>query len=254
MRLVRYVYDGKPHYGDVDGDRVRPLIGDPFGDWTLSDQTLPLPVLTLLAPVSPRQILAVGINYRSHLQGRPVPAKPELFLKPPSAVVGPGAAIVLPPDAVDTHAEGEIVIVIGRQARRVPPEAALACVFGYTIGNDVSERTWQKDDRQWWRAKGADTFAPIGPAVVTDVDWRSLALTTTINGEVVQRGAMADLIVDVPTIVSFASHYITLAPGDLLFTGTPGHTRTLQAGDTVAVSVPGIGTLTNGVQRADTRG
>jgi 2-keto-4-pentenoate hydratase/2-oxohepta-3-ene-1,7-dioic acid hydratase in catechol pathway len=251
MRLVRYTHQGMPHYGQVEGDQVRPLTGDPFGTFQIGGQSLPLQGLALLAPVQPRQILAVGINYRSHLQGRPAPQKPELFLKPPSAVVGPGADIVLPPDASDAHAEGELVIVIGKRAHRVSPEGALACVFGYTIGNDISERNWQKDDRQWWRAKGSDAFAPIGPAIVTDVDWRTLSLTTTINGEVVQEGTATDLIFDVPTVISFTSRYVTLEPGDLIFTGTPGQTRTLHAGDTVAVTVPAIGTLQNGVRRAE---
>jgi 2-keto-4-pentenoate hydratase/2-oxohepta-3-ene-1,7-dioic acid hydratase in catechol pathway len=249
MRLVRYLQHGQPHYGQVDGDRVHPISGDPFGRFEVGPESLALADLTLLAPVQPRQILAVGINYRSHVHDRPVPQKPELFLKPPSAVIGPGAAIVLPPDALDTHAEGELVIVIGQRARHVSPEEALSAVFGYTIGNDVSERTWQKEDRQWWRAKGCDTFAPLGPAIVKDVDWRTLSLTTTINGEVVQEGTTDDLIFDIPTIVSFASRYVTLAPGDVIFTGTPGHTRTLHAGDTVAITVPAMGTLHNLVWR-----
>jgi 2-keto-4-pentenoate hydratase/2-oxohepta-3-ene-1,7-dioic acid hydratase in catechol pathway len=251
MRLVRYKQYHQAHYGLVEDDQVRPMIGDPFGSYELGDDLHPLADLALLAPVQPRQILAVGLNYRSHLQDRPVPQKPELFLKPPSAVVGAGDAIVLPPDARDTHAEGELVIVIGQRAHRVSPAAAMAAVFGFTIGNDVSERTWQQEDRQWWRAKGSDTFAPLGPAIVTDLDWRTLDLTTTINGETVQQGSAADLIFDIPTIVSFASHYVTLAPGDVIYTGTPGHTRTLHPGDTVAITVPGIGTLENQVCRAD---
>ena len=250
MRLVRYAVASDAHYGLLASDHVRPLFGDPFGEFQLADDSLPLAGLKLLPPVIPGKILAVGLNYRSHLMGREAPTKPEMFWKPPSAIVGPGAEIVLPADSQDVHAEGELVVVIGKHARNLSPEQAMDVVFGYTIGNDVSERVWQKDDRQWWRAKGCDTFAPIGPEVVTDRDWRGFNLTTQVNGRVVQSGALADLLFDVPTVVAFASHYVSLAPGDLIFTGTPGNTCTLHPGDNVTVAVPGIGILANRVVAA----
>lgn len=248
MRLIRYQSPTGPQFGVDEGGTVRPLHGDPFGSHTLGDQTLALQDLTLLAPIQPRQILGVGLNYTSHLGGRPAPTKPELFWKPPSAVVGPGEAILLPPDAQDVHAEGELVIVIGRQTKGVSAAEAMDHVFGYTIGNDLSDRHWQQNDRQWWRAKGCDTFAPIGPAVVTDLDYRSLTIETRINGGIVQQGSLADLLFDVGTIVAFVSQYVTLLPGDMIFSGTPGHTRALQAGDAVTVAIDQIGVLANPVQ------
>lgn len=249
-RFARCEVGGLASWALVDGDHLRLLAGDaPFGDFQTTEHVVPRSEARLLAPAAPTKILAVGLNYRSHLQGRPAPERPELFLKPPSALVGPDEPIVLPPDAEDAHFEGELVVVIGRRCRHVTPEEALDHVFGYTVGNDVSERKWQAGDRQWWRAKGCDTFAPVGPWIVQGLDVRSLGLTSRINGEIAQEAPFSDLIFDVPTVVSFASRYLTLEPGDLVFTGTPGHTRAMRSGDVVEIEVAGIGTLSNPVRQ-----
>lgn len=250
-RYVRLALAQGPTWGVIAGDDVRLLAGNPTtGSWTETRDVVPLAGSTLLAPATPSKILAVGRNYRSHLHGRPAPERPELFFKPPSAIVGPDEAIVLPPDAENTHCEGELVVVMGRQARNVSVEAALDYVFGYTCGNDVSTRDWQNHDLQWWRAKGCDTYAPVGPWIATGLDPRAETLTTRLGAEVVQQGPLSDLLFDVPTVISFASRYLTLEPGDLIYTGTPGSTRAMQSGEIVTVEVSGIGALSNPVRRA----
>ncbi|MNK70215.1 Ureidoglycolate lyase [compost metagenome] len=223
------------------------LEGDLFGRWRTTDESLPLAGVRLLAPCKPSKMLCVGLNYRSHLQGRPEPQKPELFWKPSSAVIGPEEAIVLPSDATNTHPEGELVVVIGARASHVSVAEASRCILGYTLGNDVSERSWQEGDRQWWRAKGCDTFAPMGPWIETEFDLANAALSTRINGDLVQEGTLNELIFGVPEVISFASRYVTLEPGDVIFTGTPGHTRAMEPGDRIEITVSGLGTLSNSV-------
>lgn len=247
MRFVRFDVQGLVRYGRLEGDNIRALDGDLFGRWQETDQVYPLAGVRLLAPVRPGKILAVGLNYRSHLQGREAPEKPELFWKPMSAVIGPDEAIVLPSDATEAHPEGELVVVIGRRASHVSPADAEKTIFGYTCGNDVSERSWQKGDRQWWRAKGCDTFAPMGPWIETELDLDTATLSTSINGERIQEGRLSELIFGVREVIAFASRYVTLEPGDVLFTGTPGHTRTMHPGDVVEVEISGLGRLTNSV-------
>lgn len=247
IRTIRFSLDGAPTWGETDGETVRILEGS-IGSLQQTGRTVPFEGLSLLAPATPGKILAVGLNYRSHLQGRSAPARPELFYKPPSALVGPAAPILLPPDATDAHFEGELVVVMGKQARNVTPDEALPRVFGYTAGNDVSERQWQAGDRQWWRAKGCDTFAPLGPWIVPSLA-PDAVIRTRAGGEVMQEAPLSDLIFDVAQVVSFASRYLTLEPGDLIFTGTPGHTRAMRPGETIEVEVTGLGTLRNPVER-----
>jgi len=175
------------------------------------------------------------------------PARPELFLKPGSAVIGPDEPIVLPRDAGRVDYEGELVAIIGRKCRGVSPEEALSYVLGYTCGNDVSARAWQRNDLQWWRAKGADTFAPLGPWIVTYLQPSRPLLRTRLNGRVVQEASTAELIYDVAQLVSFASQVMTLEPGDAIYTGTPGTTGPLSPGDVVEVEIEGIGVLRNPV-------
>jgi 2-keto-4-pentenoate hydratase/2-oxohepta-3-ene-1,7-dioic acid hydratase in catechol pathway len=199
---------------------------------------------------APSKILGVGLNYRSHLGGRELPPTPELFYKPPSALIASGESIVIPRDASDVHFEGELVVVIGRRVRNAPREEAAAAIFGVTCGNDVSDRGWQRGpqkDLQWWRAKGCDTFAPLGPAIVTGLDYGNLMLETRVNGKMAQRESTADLVHDCPSIVSWASRWVTLLPGDLIYTGTPGNTFALKPGDVVEVEIEGIGVLRNPV-------
>jgi 2-keto-4-pentenoate hydratase/2-oxohepta-3-ene-1,7-dioic acid hydratase in catechol pathway len=250
MKFARFRRGDVEAYGIVEGDRVRQISGDPFGAWQKTEETHPLAYVTLLVPSRPTKVLAVGLNYKSHLGTRPQPKVPEIFLKPPSCLVPSGSAIVIPKGTADVHFEGELVIVIGKRARGISPGEAPACVLGVTCGNDVSARDWQKNDLQWWRAKGADTFGPCGPFVVAGLDYDKLALQTRVNGEVKQRQSTSDLIFNVADIVSWCSQYVTLEPGDLIYTGTPGATSALKPGDVVEVEIEGIGTLTSPVKAA----
>ena len=241
-------------YGIVDGATVRRLTASPWQTGAETGARLALDQVTLLAPVQPQKILAVGQNYRSHVGLKKLPARPEMFYKPITALQDPGAPIVLPADATRVHLEGELVLVIGKTIRHASVSEARAAIFGVTCGNDVSEREWQSGadkDLQWWRAKGADTFAPCGPFVVTGIDDSNLLLQTRLNGETVQRETTADMIFDPPTVVSFVSRYVTLHPGDLIYTGTPGNTVKLSAGDVVEVEIENVGVLRNPVVAAD---
>ncbi|MDE2945388.1 MAG: fumarylacetoacetate hydrolase family protein [Gemmatimonadota bacterium] len=238
--------------GISEDSMVEELAAPPFGGEVRTGKRMPLDELHLLAPATPSKVIAVGLNYRSHLDNspigtRPEPADPPLFAKLPSSIVGPGAAIEIPADADVVHAEGEVVVVIGHAARHVRPEAAGDHIFGVTAGNDVSERTWQRDDLQWLRAKGSDTFGPLGPRIVTGAAWEDLRLRTRLNGEVVQDARTSDLIFSIPEIIAYASRYFTLLPGDVIYTGTPGKTSTLSPGDRVEVEVEGVGVLANDV-------
>jgi 2-keto-4-pentenoate hydratase/2-oxohepta-3-ene-1,7-dioic acid hydratase in catechol pathway len=203
----------------------------------------------LLAPATPSKVIAVGLNYKSHLGERPAATEPGLFAKYPSSLVADGDEVQLPAGANNVHYEGEMVLVIGRRARDVAPADAKAHVFGVTVGNDVSERDWQKSDLQWFRAKATDTFGPLGPELVTGVNYDDLLLQTRLNGAVVQSQRTRDLIFDVATIVSYVSRYVTLEPGDVIYTGTPGTTRQMKPGDVVEVELEGVGVLRNPVVR-----
>jgi 2-keto-4-pentenoate hydratase/2-oxohepta-3-ene-1,7-dioic acid hydratase in catechol pathway len=249
-QYIRYRSGAIVSYGVLEGATVRQIQGDLFGDRAPTGATLPLADVTLLAPVVPGKILCVGRNYRSHLGTRPQPASPEIFYKPITALQDPGGPIVIPRDATDLHYEGELVVVIGKQVKHATPEEARAAIFGVTCGNDVSERNWQAGpgkDLQWWRAKGSDTFAPLGPAISTGLDYGSLLLQTRLNGEVVQKQTTADLLFDCPTVVSWISGWVTLLPGDVIYTGTPGATRAMKAGNVVEVEIEGVGVLRNPV-------
>ena len=237
-------------YAILDGEAVRPIAGDLFGAHRETGAALELSDVALLAPCLPGKILAVGLNYKSHLGGRPQPAHPEIFYKAVTALQDPGGPIVIPRDATDLHYEGELVAVIGKPVKNASVEEARGAIFGVTCGNDVSERNWQHGpgkDLQWWRAKGCDTFAPLGPAIVTGIDYGNLLLQTRLNGEVVQKQYTSDLIFDCPAIVSWISGWITLLPGDIVYTGTPGSTRRLSPGDVVEVEIESIGVLRNPV-------
>jgi len=248
-RYVRYADGSGASYGMVDGETIRQLSASPIDGGTPTGRTVALADARLLAPVVPGKVIAVGLNYRSHIGDADPAAYPGLFAKLPTTITGPGADIVMPPDAGNVHYEGELVVVIGRRASRVTPEQAPQYIFGVTAGNDVSERDWQRDDLQWFRAKASDTFGPLGPMVVTGLDYRDLHVETRLNGEVRQAASTADLIFDVDHVVSYVSHYVTLEPGDVIFTGTPGTTRAMSEGDTVEVEVEGVGVLRNRVTR-----
>ena len=249
-KYTRFRSGSSVSYGILEGDTIRQLRGGLFDTHAETGVTHKLSAVSLLAPCEPGKIMAVGLNYKSHLGGRPQPPHPEMFYKPVTALQDPEGSIVIPRDATDLHYEGELVLVIGKPARNVSPEAARSAIFGVTCGNDVSERNWQHGsgkDLQWWRAKGCDTFAPLGPVIVTGIDYGNLLLQTRLNGEVVQKQYTADLIFDCASIVSWVSGWVTLLPGDIIYTGTPGSTRKLASGDVVEVEIEAIGILRNPV-------
>jgi 2-keto-4-pentenoate hydratase/2-oxohepta-3-ene-1,7-dioic acid hydratase in catechol pathway len=247
MLYARIQHGQEAIYCRVEGDRAFRLAGDLFGTWHETDQSFALADVALLVPAVPSKVLAVGLNYRSHLSGRPLPEEPAIFLKPPSCLVPAAADIVLPRGSTDVHYEGEMVVVVGKRARAVGPEEALGYVLGVTCGNDVSARHWQKNDLQWWRAKGSDTFGPCGPFIATGIAYDDLHLQLRVNGVVKQEQRTSDLVHGVAAILSYVSRYMTLEPGDLIYTGTPGQTMALNPGDVVEVELEGVGVLRNRV-------
>jgi 2-keto-4-pentenoate hydratase/2-oxohepta-3-ene-1,7-dioic acid hydratase in catechol pathway len=247
MKYIRYSCDAKTSYGILDGETAKEIAGGLFGERLETGKSASLRSVRLLCPCEPTKVFGIGWNYQSHIDTRKPPSNPELFIIPTSALLASEGNIVIPPGASNVHYEGELAVVIGKETRRVTAAEAEANIFGFTCGNDVSEREWQKNDLQWWRAKGCDTFAPLGPAIVPGFDWRRGRIETRVNGVAVQSGEFRELLFDPPAIVSFVSQYATLFPGDVIYTGTPGTTRALQAGDKVEVDIPGIGVLRNKV-------
>jgi 2-keto-4-pentenoate hydratase/2-oxohepta-3-ene-1,7-dioic acid hydratase in catechol pathway len=249
-RYIRYSTGSASSYGILDGETIHQIEGDLFGSQAKTGATHKLAEIKLLHPCEPAKVLCVGLNYKSHLGGRAQPTQPEIFYKPLSALQNPGGPIVIPRDATDLHYEGELVVVVGKRVKSVTPDEARGAIFGVTCGNDVSERNWQHGagkDLQWWRAKGSDTFAPFGPWIVSGVDYGNLLLTTTLNGETVQQQYTSDLIFDCAAIISWISGWVTLMPGDVIYTGTPGSTRKMAAGDVVKVELEHVGVLENPV-------
>jgi 2-keto-4-pentenoate hydratase/2-oxohepta-3-ene-1,7-dioic acid hydratase in catechol pathway len=252
-RYTRFRSGSRAAYGILEDGIVRELRGGLFDPPQETGERHAVADVQLLAPAEPRKIACVGLNYKSHLNGRPQPPHPEIFYKPVTALQDPEGPIEIPREATDLHYEGELVVVVGKRARNLSPAEARTAIFGVTCGNDVSERNWQHGagkDLQWWRAKGCDTFAPLGPVVVTGLNYDNLLLQTRLNGEVVQKQYTADLIFDCATIISRISGWVTLEPGDLIYTGTPGSTRKLTEGDVVEVEIEGIGVLRNPVAAA----
>lgn len=254
MRIARFSHQDAIKYGIVDDTDLVVLAGDPmFAGFDATGERVPLADAALLAPVIPRsKVVAVGRNYADHAKefGNDVPAEPLLFLKPNTAVIGPGDAIVRPPQSQRTEFEGELAVVIGRIAKNVPADRALEYVFGYTIANDVTARDLQRSDGQWSRAKGFDTFCPVGPAIETDFDPAVGTLTTRRNGEVAQQAPLSDMVHTVADIIAYASAAFTLLPGDILLTGTPAGVGEFVAGDVIEVEITGLGTLRNTVRDA----
>jgi 2-keto-4-pentenoate hydratase/2-oxohepta-3-ene-1,7-dioic acid hydratase in catechol pathway len=250
-KYVRYELAGRTSYGILDGETVRELSGDLFSAPRPTGKTAKLGDVKLLAPVAaPSKVIAVGLNYRTHLGQRAAAAYPGLFAKMPTSIVGPEANIVYPSDATNLHYEGELVLVIGKRASNVDTASAMSHVFGVTAGNDVSERDWQQKDLQWFRAKASDTFGPLGPVIVTGLNPDNLLVQTRLNGEVVQSERTDHLIFNVKEIVSYVSRYVTLEPGDLIYTGTPGTTKAMKPGDVVEIEVEKVGVLRNRVVAA----
>lgn len=250
MKVARFSHDERIRYGVIDGSDLVVLEGDPlFAGFDTTGERVPLADAVLLAPVIPRsKVVCVGKNYHDHAaeMGGEAPAEPLLFLKPNTAVIGPGDAIVRPPQSQRTDFEGELAVVIGRVAKNVPTERALDYVFGFTIGNDVTARDLQRSDGQWSRAKGFDTFCPLGPVIETEFDLNGGAhVISRVNGEVRQDGPISDMVHSVADIIAYASAAFTLLPGDVILTGTPAGVGPFEAGDVLEVEVTGIGVLRN---------
>ena len=250
MRFIRYQSGVEaPRYGWVLDDKVGPIEGDLFGEYRRLEADIPIEKVRLLAPVTPGKIICVGRNYAEHAREHnvEVPDLPLLFLKPPSSVVGPGEKIVSPPQSEKVEHEAELAVVIGKPGRWIAPERALDYVFGYTVGNDVTARDLQRRDGQWTRAKGFDTFCPLGPWIETDLDPADTLITCRVNEEMRQMASTREMVFTVAQLVTFASTVMTLLPGDVIMTGTPAGVGQLSPGDVVEVTIEGIGILRNPV-------
>ena len=273
MQFCRFLLHGKPHYGRVENRAGTPWIVDlapapeedlafhlahnhavaPSLDFeSLGFEPTPLEAAELLPPVKPSKIICVGRNYRDHAKelGNEVPAEPLLFFKPPSSLLAPGGIVRMPAVSARVDFEGELALVVGRRASRLAPDADWrSYIRGYTLANDVTARDLQKEDGQWTRAKGFDTFCPVGPIVSDEVDFDAgLTVETRVNGELRQHGSTLDFIFSVPELLTYITAAITLEPGDLLLTGTPSGVGPIQPGDRVEVSVSGLGVLANTFQ------
>ena len=250
MRIARFsTADGQPRFGIVDGDDLVVLAGDPmFMGFDTLDERVPLDSVKLLAPVIPRsKVVAIGRNYREHAAelGNEVPAEPLMFLKPNTSIVGPGDTIQIPPVDGDMAHDGELAIVIGRVAKQISAENYADYVFGYTVANDVTALGVLEAEGQWTRAKGYDTFCPIGPVIETELDPLELEITTFVDGEQRRSGNTRDMIHSVPDIIAFVSDIFTLLPGDIIVTGTPKGRPEFTDGQTIDITIEGIGTLSN---------
>jgi 2-keto-4-pentenoate hydratase/2-oxohepta-3-ene-1,7-dioic acid hydratase in catechol pathway len=250
MRLVRFLVQGRIAYGILNNEEVAELDGDGFAPLSSIRKRHRMADVKILAPCVPTKIVAVGLNYRDHARelGMPVPETPILFLKPPTSVIGPGEAIVLPAMSTRVDYEAELGIVIRDRVSRVSPAESRDHILGYTCVNDVTARDLQKKDGQWTRAKSFDTFCPIGPWIQADLDPGDLLVESYLNGERRQSSRTSQFIFGVDHLVSFISQIMTLEPGDLIITGTPAGIGPIQAGDEVEVRIEGIGSLKNRVR------
>ena len=254
MKIVRVDAEADDiTYGAVEPDGIRLYHGSPFFQWERSETVLPITEVKLLSPVIPTKIVAIGKNYADHAaeMGSDVPTTPVLFLKPPTTVIGPLSQIKRPPESSNVHYEGELAVVMGKVTRNVSPEDALSHILGYTAANDVTARDLQRSDGQWTRAKGFDTFLPLGPAIDTEFDpAEPHTITTSVNGVIKQEGVTSDLVFGVADLVSFISRVMTLLPSDVILTGTPAGVGPIVEGDRVEVEIEGIGVLLNPVVNA----
>ncbi|MGW0908056.1 fumarylacetoacetate hydrolase family protein [Streptomyces sp. NPDC002853] len=258
MRIARFSIDGNVAFGAVEGESppgttdglVLDIIkGIPFADFELSGTKVPLSKVRLLPPVLPNKVVGIGRNYADHAKelGNEVPDVPVAFFKPSTSVIGPGDAIAYPSFSQEVHYEAELAVVIGRMCREVPRERARDVILGYTCANDVTARDVQQREKQWARAKGFDSSCPLGPWVETDLDPSDLTIQCTVNGEQRQLGRTTDMVRSVEDLIVHISEAMTLLPGDVILTGTPAGVGPLNVGDEVAVTIEGIGTLTNKV-------
>ncbi len=235
--------------GEGDSRTAKEIAEHPFGNPTFTGRSWPLADVRLLAPILASKVVCVGKNYAAHAaeMGGDAPVDPVIFIKPNTSIVGPDAPIVLPKSSDEVHYEGELAVVIGRPCKDVPAAKALDVVLGYTAANDVSARDQQRKDGQWTRAKGHDTFCPLGPWIETQLDPSDIDITTEVDGEVKQRSNTSLLLHDIPKIIEWVSAVMTLLPGDVILTGTPEGVGPIVDGQSVSVTLGGIGTLTNPV-------
>ncbi|MCP2254193.1 2-keto-4-pentenoate hydratase/2-oxohepta-3-ene-1,7-dioic acid hydratase (catechol pathway) [Prauserella aidingensis] len=258
MRLARIAHPEGVAFVSVDGDgdsndtMVSEIADHPFGTPNYTGRKRPLADTRLLSPILPTKVIAVGRNYADHARemGNEVPAEPMIFLKPSTTVIGPNAPIRRPKQSEQVDFEGELAVIIGQPVKNVPASQARQAVLGYTVANDVSARDFQRSDGQWGRAKGFDTFCPIGPWIETDLDPADLPIRTTVDGETKQNSRTSELVHKVPELIEFVSSVMTLLPGDTILTGTPAGVGPIVAGQEVSITIDGIGTLTNPVENA----
>jgi 2-keto-4-pentenoate hydratase/2-oxohepta-3-ene-1,7-dioic acid hydratase in catechol pathway len=249
MRIVRYSHDGQMSFGVLEGETIAAITPHPFAPFEYSGERLAPDEVRLLAPVLPTKVVAVGKNYADHAKemGDDVPEEPIIFLKPSTSVVGPGDPIIYPAGVDRVDFEGELAVIVGKMARRLDEANALQVVLGFTCANDVTARNLQASDGQWTRAKGFDTFCPLGPWIETDLDSSDLAVRTLVNDEQRQSSRTSMLVTSVARLLAFISGVMTLLPGDVILTGTPAGIGALSPGDRVEVEIEGIGVLTNRV-------
>jgi 2-keto-4-pentenoate hydratase/2-oxohepta-3-ene-1,7-dioic acid hydratase in catechol pathway len=253
VRWIRFSQNDRTAYGILEGDGIREVAGDPFGGYETTARVHDLGAVRIEVPVIPQTFYCVGLNYARHIReaaaklglAPELPRQPDVGYRAASALVAHEAPVVIPPDAGKVQYEGELAVIIGRRARNLGAADALSCVLGYSIGNDVSERGWQKSDRTLWRAKNTDTFKPMGPWIETDVELDALETRVRVNGVETTRFRTNDMLFGVATYISTITRYVTLVPGDIIWMGTDGTSPDLKAGDTVEVEIAGIGTLRN---------
>jgi len=246
VRIARVRVDGRSSTAVIKGRTAHLVSGNVFGKLEPTGETAPLSRVQFLVPVQPTKIVAMAVNYKSHAGDRDLAAKPEAFLKSPSSLIAHGESIVIPEGTENVHAEAEIVAVIGRRAKNINEADVPSVIFGYTCGNDVSARDWQRGDTQWWRAKSSDTFTSVGPWIETQLR-EPIAVEGLINGKSQQAGDTSGLVFSIAECIAFISRHMTLERGDLVFTGTPGVTGQIKPGDISDVNVEGIGVLRNPV-------
>ncbi len=254
MRWIRFSTDGQTVYGLLEGEQIVEVSGDPFGSYHKTDRLHALAAVKVEVPVIPPTFYCAGLNYTAHVIEQAqkngieasIPKKPDIGYRAINALVAHEQPVIIPRDATEkVQYEGELVVVIGKRARHLSEADALSCVLGYTIGNDVSERSWQKSDRTLWRAKNSDTFKPMGPWIETEADLAAMETTVRVNGEVSTRFKTNDMLFGVATYISAMTRYLTLYPGDIIWMGTDGASPNLKSGDMVEIEISGIGTLRN---------
>tara|TARA_B100001175_G_scaffold207923_1_gene176454 strand:+ start:161 stop:991 length:831 start_codon:yes stop_codon:yes gene_type:complete len=248
-KYIRYSHDNDINYGIVSNDMVFELTKAPYLGGTRTGKKIQLNNVQLLAPAEPSKVLAVGFNYHSHRGDLELPSHPPIFLKLPSSIIGPNENIIYHSGITDLHYEAELVAVIGKRASKISKEEASDYIFGVTAGNDVSARNWQAEDLQWFRGKASDTFSPLGPMIVSGLNYKDLLVESKLNGKTMQSQRTKDHIHDIDAIVSHISQTVTLEPGDVIYTGTPGTTSSMVPGDIIEITIEGVGVLKNTISK-----